>query len=119
MRTFGIFTTEFRRSIDAWIVMGYLPSMKSSSAEKKGMKQGQTMRDYHKMLSAMFGTYRTCEMRLMRITLPIEPTSSITVDLICPILYVVQDMDSGDKLCGRYKPHLRTIRRHCRACDVT
>ena len=39
--------------------------------------------------------------------------------IITCILFVIQDMQEGDALCGRYGLHTAGIQRHCRACNVT
>ena len=40
------------------------------------------------------------------------------VDVIMCILFVIQDMQEGDMLCGRYGTHGSGIQRHSCACNV-
>ena len=51
--------------------------------------------------------------------LPLGPTGSMCVDVVTCILFVIQDMQEGDALCGRFGTHTIGIQRHCRACDVS
>ena len=46
------------------------------------------------------------------------PKGFICVDIVTCILFVIQDMQEGDMLCGRFGPHTPQIQRHCRACTV-
>ena len=118
MMTFAIFTEKFRRTLEAWFVLGFMPASKASSAEKKTYKQGQSLRDYHKQLDKLFETYRDCPRVLENIQIPIGPNGSTVVDLIMPMLYIIQDMEEGDKLCGRFGTHQKQVKRHNRACNV-
>ena len=41
------------------------------------------------------------------------------MDIFLCIVYVIQDMQEGDSLCGCYGPqHTPQIQRHCRSCNV-
>jgi hypothetical protein len=40
------------------------------------------------------------------------------VDIVTCILFIIQDMQEGDMLCGRFGPHTSLIQRQCRACDI-
>ena len=51
-------------------------------------------------------------------TLPIGPNGHMSVDVITCILFIIQDMQEGDMLCGRYGPHTPQVQRHSRACTV-
>ena len=118
MFTFGIFTEKFRRTLDAWAVLGYMPKSKMSSAERKGMDKGEGVRDYHAKLYEMLKSFYDSKDRLEGIELPIGPDGTMTVDILCPILFIIQDMDEGDRLCGRFHSHNKGVQRHCRACTI-
>ena len=47
------------------------------------------------------------------------PTGSIHVDFVTCILFVIQDMQEGDVLCGCYGPHTPQVQRHCPSCNVS
>ena len=40
------------------------------------------------------------------------------VDVVTCILFVIQDMQEGDMLCGFFGSHGSGIQQHCHACDV-
>jgi hypothetical protein len=46
------------------------------------------------------------------------PTGVIIVDIVPCILYVIQDMQEGNMLCGRYGPHTPEIQRKLHLCNV-
>ena len=118
MFTPAIFTEPFRRTIKAWGFHGFLPKVKLSSAQNQMQQQGVPIRKYHKQLRKVLETFRTANDRLRNITLPLGPTKNISVNVVTCILFVIQDMQEGDMLCGRYGNHAKGIQRHCRACDV-
>ena len=41
----------------------------------------------------------------------------IVVDIVCPLLFVINDGKQGDQLCCRANGHHRSQRRHHRSCD--
>jgi hypothetical protein len=51
--------------------------------------------------------------------LPIGPKSKICVDIVTCVLFIIQDMQEGDMLCGRYGVDTSAgIQRSHRCCDV-
>ena len=119
MFTPAIFTETMRRTIQAWGYHGFLPKHKVSSAQNQVQRQGDNIRNYHAQLQAVLSTFTTAAPRLRNVSLPIGPTGSMTVDVITCILFVIQDMQEGDMLCGRFGPHTPGIRRQCRSCDIS
>ena len=118
MFTPAIFTAAFRRTLPAWAFHGFLPKPKSSSAENNMKGQGDNLRNYHKQLNEVLQTFIHASDRLKSITLPIGPCGYITVDIVVCLLCVVQDIEEGDRLGGRFGPHQPTIQRQCRTCDI-
>ena len=118
MFTPAIFKEKFRRTIQAWGYHGFLPRSKASSAQNKGKNQGDNVRNYHQQLYKVLESFTTAGPRLCNVTLPIGPKGFICVDIVTCILFVIQDMQEGDMLCGRFGPHTPQIQRHCRACTV-
>jgi hypothetical protein len=115
----AIFKEEFRRKIQAWGYHGFLPKAKLSSAQNQtSMKQGDNVRNYHAQLYAVLHSMTIAGPHLTNVSSPIGPNGIMQVDVITCILYVIQDMQEGDMLCGRYGSHGTGIQRHCRACDV-
>lgn len=119
MFTPAIYTATFRRTIQAWGYHGYLPKPKVSSAQNAVQRQGDNIRNYHAQLGTVLETFRTANERLRNVRLPLGHTGSIVVDVVTCILFVIQDMQEGDQLCGRFGPHAARIQRQCRACDVS
>jgi hypothetical protein len=115
----AIFKEEFRRKLQAWGYHGFLPKAKLSSAQNQtNMKQGDNVRNYHAQLDAVLSSFTSAGPYLMNVSLPIGPQGIMQVDVITCILYVIQDMQEGDMLCGRFGSHGAGIQRHSRACDV-
>ena len=118
MMTSAIFTEKFCRLLKSWFIIGYMPKYEASSAEKVTLEQGQALRDYHKQIEGFLKTYMESPIHLRNVLLPIGPTGEMRVDIICPYLYQIRDMEEADKSTGRFKPHTNKIQRQCRACDV-
>ena len=118
MFTPAIFTEKFRRSIKAWGYHGFLPKRKTSSAQNQVLRQGDPTRNYHAELDGVLESFRECAPRLRGVFLPMGPTGLVRVDIVTCLLFVIQDMQEGDSLCGRYGVHTPGIRRHCRSCNV-
>ena len=118
MFTPAIFTEKFRRTIQAWGYHGFLPKPKISSAQNQTQHQGDNIRNYHAQLATVLQTFKTAGPRLKNVTLPLGPAGGMSVDIVTCILFVIQDMQEGDTLCGRYGPHTPEIQRHCRSCNV-
>ena len=118
MFTPAIFTEKFRRSIKAWGYHGFLPKKKASSAQNKVLRQGDNLRNYHKELHAVLDSFRKCGPSLRDVYLPIGPKGKMKVDIVTCVLFIVQDMQEGDMLCGRFGVHTSGIQRSHRCCDV-
>ena len=108
---------SFRRKFQAWGFHSFLPKVKLSSAEHKMEKQGDPVRLYHKQLRRVLATFRSADDRLGNVkNLPIGPTRSMIVDVVTFILlFVIQDMEEGDDLCGRDAIHTSGCQRPHRA----
>ena len=120
MFTPAIFTETFRHRIQAWGYHGFLPKSKQLLAQNKMNKLGNNMRNCHAELYAVLQPFTTAGPRLRNVLLPIGPNGSpMRVDIVtCCILFIIQDMQEGDSLCGRYDTHGVGIQRHCRGCNV-
>jgi hypothetical protein len=118
MFTPAIFTEKFRRTFPAWAFHGFIPEDHSSAAENKRKKQGDNIRGYHAQLKEVLKTFINANSRLKGVTLPIGKKGFIKCDIVVCLLFIIQDIQEGDTLCGRYGPHTSNIQRHCRNCDV-
>ena len=118
MFTPAIFKVEFRNTIEAWGYHGFLPKPSTSSAQNQTQTQGNNIRNYHMELYTVLLPFTSASPRLLNIKLPLGPDGFMYVDIITCILFVIQDMQEGDALCGRFGSHTTGIQRHCRACNV-
>ena len=118
MFTPAIFKEKFRRTIQAWGYHGFLPKPKTSSAQNQTKQTGDNNRNYHAQLTVVLQSFKSANERLKNVTLPIGPNGHMSVDVITCILFIIQDMQEGDMLCGRYGPHTPQVQRHSRACTV-
>ena len=105
MFTPAIFKEKFRRKIGAWGYHGFLPKSRDSSAQNQTKPQGDNLRNYHAQLKVVLKTFQTANDCLKNVTLPLGPTGEMTVDIETCILFIIQDMQEGDMLCGRYGIH--------------
>jgi hypothetical protein len=75
------------------------------------MKQGNSVRNYHAQLYKVLQSFTMVGPQLTNVSLPIGP-------IMC-ILFLIQDMQEGDVLCGCYDgTHGSGIQRHRCACNV-
>ena len=79
---------------------------------------GNNMRNYHAELYAVLQPFTTAGPCLKNVLLPIGPNGTMRVDVVTCILFIIQDMQEGDSLCGQYGTHGVGIQCHCRGCNV-
>ena len=114
----AIFIEMFCRRIEAWGYHGFLAKSRASSAQNQIQPQGDNLRKYRAQLKVVLHTFTTANDRLKNVTLPITPTGQIIVDVKTCILFIIQDMQEGGMLCGRFGTHTSKVQRQCRACNV-
>jgi hypothetical protein len=76
------------------------------SAQNQTRRPGDNICEYHAQLKTVLETFRTAGPRLHGVTLPIGPNRNMTIDVVCCILFVIQDMQEGDMLYGRDTDHI-------------
>ena len=99
-------------------ITDFYQNQKRCLHKTKKMKQGDNIRNYHAQLSAVLDSFTTAGPQLRNVLLPIGQNGSMQVDVITCILLVIQDMQEGYQLCGRFGSHKPNIARHCRACNI-
>jgi hypothetical protein len=120
MFTPAIFTEKFRRTFPAWAFHGFIPEDHCSAAENKCKKEVDNIRrHYHAQLKELLKTFNYANSLLKGVALPIGSNGFIKCDIVTCLLFIIQDIQKGDTLCGRYVPHTSNIQLHCRNCDVT
>ena len=82
MFTPAIFTESLQRQKDAWVYHGFLPKLKSSSAQNQSIRPGDNMRNYHAQLNAVLHSFNTSHLKLKNVWLPLGPTKQMQVDII-------------------------------------
>ena len=87
-------------------------------AQKQILPQGNNLRTHHAQLQVVLQTLKTANDHSKNGTLPIGPTGQMIVDVKTCILFVIQDMQEGDMLCGCHGTHKSKVQRLCRACNV-
>jgi len=126
--TTSLFIEPVRRAVSAWRVLGYVPDLnrKRSNAMNatatKQHKKGRTTRNFHAVmdviLQGMINAQNGTDKRLHNVTLRLNGMW-YTVEIICPLLFVINDGKQGDQLCCRFNGHHAKTRRHHRSCDCT
>ena len=106
-QTLHVYSCHIRWAIvthKAWGYHGFLPKPKIYHAQLQ------------EVVLSSFWTYSS---RLRNVRLPLGPTGSIHADIVT-CLFVIQDMQEGDVLCGCYGPHTPQVQRHFSwSCNVT
>ena len=113
-----IFKEQKRRHNKFWGMLGYIKHLKTTSAQKRTLKKGDTMRMYHKQLSAVLAFLAIHTEKLRNIPIPFNANKIEYFDIVCPVLNVIADTEGADKICGRYGSHNLKTQRHCRMCYV-
>jgi hypothetical protein len=91
--------------------MDFFLKQNCHGTNQSSMKQGNSVRNYHAQLCKVLQSFTTVGPQLTNVSLPIWP-------IMC-ILFLIQDMQEGDVLCGRCDgTHGSGIQRHRRACNV-
>jgi hypothetical protein len=125
--TTSLFSEKVRRDHKAWRLLGYVPDLNRgrSSAmndhdNRSSAVGGRTTRNFHSImdviLKGMAVGQAGNDCRLKKVPLKVG-YRWIVVDIVCPLLFVINDGKQGDQLCGRANGHHPSQRRHHRSCD--
>ena len=107
--TTSLFTEKVRRDSGAWRVLGYVPDLNrgrsgamnqfANSTSEEG--KGRTTRNFHKVMDAMMRGMVEAQAgkdcRLKKVPLKLCG-KWIVVDIVCPLLFVINDGKQGDQL---------------------
>jgi hypothetical protein len=124
--TCSLFRESARRHSESWRLLGYIPDLNrlrsnamNAHANNKSRK-GRTTRNLHKVLdvvmTGLVAAQNGKDKRLLNVPLKIAG-NWISVDIICPLLFVINDGKQGDQLCARFNGHHRSTVRHHRSCN--
>lgn len=126
--TTSLFSEKVRRDSKAWRLLAFVPdlnrgrssAMNEDANNRKGMEAGRTTRNFHSVMDAIFKGMAIGQAgndcRLKKVPLKVGDRW-IVVDIVCPLLFVINDGKQGDQLCGRANGHHRSQRRHHRSCN--
>ena len=110
----------------AWHLLGYVPDLnrgQSSAMNAVAISQsqkGRTTRNFHRIMDVILQglksahTGEDCCLKGAPVKLG---GKWLAVDIVCPLLFVINDGKQGDQLCGRVNGHHNSTRRHHRSCD--
>jgi hypothetical protein len=124
--TTSLFTEKVRRDSNAWRLLGYVPDLNRgrsaamNSHANNTHAKGRTTRNFHKvmdvLLKGMAEGQAGKDCRLKNVPLKLCGRW-LLLDIVCPLLFVINDGKQGDQLCCRVNGHHSSIRRHHRSCD--
>jgi hypothetical protein len=126
--TTSLFSEKVRRDSKAWRLLGYVPdlnrgrssAMNNLANVRTNSERGRTTRNFHSVMDVIFKGMVLCQAgddpRLENVPLKVGGMW-IVVNIVCPLLFVINDGKQGDQLCGRMNGHHRSQRRHHRSCN--
>jgi hypothetical protein len=65
---------------------------------------GDAIQNYHEELNGVLESWK-CSPQFCGVYLPIGPKGKICVNIVTCVLFIIQDMQGGDMLCGWYGVH--------------
>ena len=83
---------------------GFLPKTRVSSTQNQIVKPGDNLCYYYDQQSAVLSLFCKADDRLQNIKLPIGSVELITVNITPYMLFVIQEMQEKDTLCGCFGP---------------
>ena len=111
--TLGIFKRMIRNQPWAWRNMGYV----INQALKKYKNALDRASDYHAVLDIIFEPLRKLQAR-GGIAWRLQHKGQVhNVVFKIPVLLIIGDTDSHDKMCGKFLNHNNKVKRLCRYCD--
>jgi hypothetical protein len=118
--TLSIFNQKTRNRPEVWHPLGYIPNMglMSKVESTHAMKSSAKVQLYHDILSLIFGTL--VDLQGKEGGLPYQFFYRGKVHnalLLFPLLAVLGDTESHDRLCGRYNSPASGVAQLCRHCS--
>ena len=125
--TTSLFTEKARRDVRTWRLLGYVPDLNrgrsgamNSFANANVDEKGRTTRNFHKVMDVMMAGWakvqQGLDVRLKQVPLKLG-NRWFVVEVVCPLLFVINDGKQGDQLCCRINGHHSSTVRHHRSCD--
>jgi hypothetical protein len=120
-------TEKACRDAGAWRLLGYVPDLnrgRSSAMNAVANRQsqkGRTTCNFHRIMDVVLQGLQSArageDRRLKGAPVKLVGGKCLAVDIVCPLLFVINDGKQGDQLCGRVNGHHSSTRRHHRSCD--
>ena len=110
-----------RSRADTWRFFGYVQQLRGNLRSDKRLLDGSAKaRNYHAQISAMLRSLQRVQSsedtRLQSVEIYLFG-KVVQVELLCPILFIVCDTPSADKLCGHYSSYNQGVKHVTCACD--
>ena len=123
--TTSLFSEKARRDVKFWRLLGYVPDLNRGRSgamnnfDRIGEGKGRTTRNFHKVMDTLMAGLAKAQAglddRLKQVPLKLCDRWFV-VELVCPLLFVINDGKQGDQLCCRITSHHSSILRHHRSC---
>ena len=118
--TLSIFNQKTRNRPEAWRPLGYVPNigLMSKAESTHAIKSAAKVQLYHDILSKIFRELASLQTKG---GLPFQffyRGKEYNVILQIPLLAVLGDTESHDRLCGRYNSRGKGVARLCRHCTT-
>jgi hypothetical protein len=118
--TLSIFKQKIRNRPDAWRPLGYIPNigLMSKAESTHSMKSASKVQLYHDILTKIFGSLVDLQGKgglPYKFFYRGKVYNSL---LLFPLLAVLGDTESHDRLCGRYNSRGSGVARLCRHCNT-
>jgi hypothetical protein len=118
--TLSIFNQKTRNKPEAWRPLGYIPnlSLQSKAENRHSMHSSQKYQLYHDILRRIM--HPLCQLQQAP-PMPFHfsyQDKQYDVVLKFPVLAILGDTESHDRLCGRYNNRALNTARLCRHCDT-
>jgi hypothetical protein len=124
--TTSLFTEEVRQDSNAWRLLGYVPDLNRgrsaamNSHANSTFAKGRTTRNFHKVMDVLLKGMAEGQMGkdccLKNVPLKLRGRWFL-LNIVCPMLFVINDGKQGDQLCCRVNGHHSSINCHHRSCD--
>jgi hypothetical protein len=124
--TTSLFTEKLRRDSTSWRVLGYVPdlnrgrSLAMNSQANTVHAKGRTTRNFHAVMDVILHGMSKAQAGgncRLKIFLLKRGGQWVVVDIICPLLFAINDGKQGNQLCCHTNSHHRSTPWHHRSCD--
>ena len=118
--TLSIFNQKTRNKPQAWRPLGYIPNigLMSKAESRHGMSSDQKVQFYHDILERILESLVDLQQADPMHFPLLYRGQQYKLKLKFPLLAVLGDTESHDRLCARYNNRNVNVKRLCRHCDT-